>query len=207
MSTMRILLILFIALSFSACVRAPHYKSPQQQSLSDEHFKVATTVRTDAQDALVAFTTRPGFEQKQGPMARVKVDTFLRAYIDKKTRTRIFEVHQLIKYTDKKRRDYKTVEYQTARGPKSVGLTRLRSDAECVLTSDKECNYQEHIGFRVSGRLLSEIASSYDRDKGKAPSWSLKFVPLSGQDFQTRIMAAEIKGLLDKMSEYERAMM
>ena len=204
---MRILLIFLVTLSFSACAGVQHYQSPPQLSLSDEHFKVATTVRTDAHDALVAFTTRPGFEQKQGPMARVKVDTFLRAYIDKKTRTRIFEVHQLIKYTDKKRRDYKTVEYQTARGPKSVGLTRLRSDAECVLTSGKDCNYQEHIGFRVSGRLLSEIASSYDRDKGKAPSWSLKFVPLSGQDFQTRIMAAEIKGLLDKMSEYEQAMM
>ena len=59
----------------------------------------------------------------------------------------------------------------------------------------------------MSGKLLREIASSYDRNKGRAPSWSLKFVPLSGQNFQTRITAAEVKGLLDKMSEYERAMM
>ncbi|MDH3791619.1 MAG: hypothetical protein OES41_07735, partial [Rhodospirillales bacterium] len=118
-----------------------------------------------------------------------------------------FEVHQLINYTGKKRRDYETVEYQTARGPKSVGLTQLRSDAECLLTSGEVCNYEEHIGFRVSGKLLREIASSYDRNKGRAPSWSLKFVPLSGQNFQTRITAAEVKGLLDKMSEYERAMM
>ena len=204
---MRVLLVFLIVLSFSACTGVQHYQSPQQQSLSDEHFKAATTVRTDEQDALVAFTTRPGFEQKQGPMARVKVDTFLRGYINKRTRARIFEVHQLINYTDKKRRNYETVEYQTARGPKSAGLTRLRSDAECLLTSGEVCNYEEHIGFRVSGRLLSEIASSYDRGKGKAPSWSLKFVPLSGQDFQTRITAAEIKGLLDKMSEYEQAMM
>jgi hypothetical protein len=185
-----------------------HYQSPtHQQSLSDAHFRDATTVQSGEHDTLVAFTTRPGFEQKQGPMASVKVDTFLRGYIDKKTRARTFEVHQLVSYTDKKRRNYKTAEYQTARGPKSVGLTLLWSDVECLLTSGKGCNYQEHIGFRVSERLLRGIAASYDREGGNVFSWSLRFVPISGEDFQTRIMAAEVKGLLDKMSEYEQTLM
>ena len=204
---MRIFFVLFTALTLSACVGVPHYQmSEDQHSLSDAHFKDATTVQSGEDDTLVAFTTRPGFEQKQGPMANVKVDTFLRGYIDKKTRARTFEVHQLVSYTDKKRRNYKTAEYQTARGPKSVGLTLLWSDVECLLTSGKGCNYQEHIGFRVSERYLRQVAASYGRDGGKAPSWSLRFVPLSGEDFQTRIMAAEIKGLLDRMTEYEQAM-
>jgi hypothetical protein len=195
---MRILLAFFIILSLSACVPVRHYQSPtHQQSLSDAHFRDATTVQSG----------EPGFEQKQGPMASVKVDTFLRGYIDKKTRARTFEVHQLVSYTDKKRRNYKTAEYQTARGPKSVGLTLLWSDVECLLTSGKGCNYQEHIGFRVSERLLRGIAASYDREGGNVFSWSLRFVPISGEDFQTRIMAAEVKGLLDKMSEYEQTLM
>ncbi len=59
----------------------------------------------------------------------------------------------------------------------------------------------------MSERLLRAIASSYERDKGRAPAWSLKFVPASGRGFKTQITAAEIKGLLDKMSEYEQAMM
>lgn len=140
-------------------------------------------------------------------MASVNADTFLRGYIDKKTRTRTFEVHQLIKYIDKKRRNYKSARYQTARGPKSIGLTLLWSDVECILTSGKGCTYQEHIGFRVSERFLRDVAASYGSDNGGTPSWSLNFVPQSGDDFQAQIMAAEIKGLLDRMSKYEETMM
>jgi len=205
---MRLLLVLFVAVSLSACGASYNYRmTTEQESLSDAHFRDATTVQNGEYDTLVAFTTRPGFEQKQGPLAKVKVDTFLRGYIDKKTRTRTFEVHQLVSYTDRKRRNYKTAEYKTPRGPKSVGLTLLWSDVECLLTSSEGCNYQEHIGFRVSERMLRDIATSYDREAGKAPSLSLRFVPISGDDFQTRIMAAEVKGLLDKMSEYEKTMM
>ena len=78
---------------------------------------------------------------------------------------------------------------------------------ECILTSGKGCTYQEHIGFRVSERFLRDIAASYGSDNGGTPSWSLNFVPQSGDDFQAQIMAAEIKGLLDRMSEYEETMM
>ncbi len=206
MRSMRLLLALSVALSLSACA-SYKYQTTEQESLSDAHFRDATAVQDGEHDTLVAFTTRPGFEDKQGPMASVNVDTFLRGYIDKKTRARTFEVHQLITYTDKKRRNYKTAEFQTARGPKSVGLTLLWSDVECLLTSGKGCNYQEHIGFRVSERMLRGIAESYDREAGKTPSLSLRFVPASGDDFQTRIMAAEVKGLLDRMNEYEKTMM
>ena len=205
---MRIILTICAILALSACSRVPQYKMPvAEHSLPDTHFRDATTVQDGEYDTLVAFTTRPGFEMRQGPMASVNADTFLRGYIDKKTRTRTFEVHQLIKYTDKKRRNYKSARYKTARGPKSIGLTLLWSDVECILTSGKGCTYQEHIGFRVSERFLRDIAASYGSDNGRAPSWSLNFVPQSGDDFQAQIMAAEVKGLLDRMSEYEETMM
>lgn len=204
---MRIFFIFFIALSVTACARIQYSQPVDQRGLSDEHFKAATTVQTGEFDTLVAFTTKPGYRQKQGPMASVRVDTYLRGYIDKKTRARTFEVHQLVSYTDKKRRNYKTAEYQTSRGPKSVGLTLLWSDVECLLSSGKGCDYQEHVGFQVSERQLRRIAESYGRDGAEAPAWSLRFVPQSGDDFETRITAAEVKGLLDRMSEYEQTMM
>ncbi len=205
---MRIFLIFAIVAALSACSRVPQYKMPvAEHSLPDTHFRDATAVQDGEFDTLVAFTTRPGFEMKQGPMASINADTYLRGYIDKKTRARTFEVHQLIKYTDKKRRNYKSARYQTSRGPKSVGLTLLWSDVECILSSGKGCTYQEHIGFRVSERFLRDIAASYGSESGRTPSWSLNFVPQSGDDFQAQIMAAEVKGLLDRMSEYEESMM
>ena len=205
---MRILLIFLVIGTLSACSRVPQYKNPvAEHNLPDTHFRDTTSVQNGEYDTLVAFTTRPGFEDKQGPMASVNYDTFLRGYIDKETRTKTFEVHQVIKYTDKKRRNYKSAGYKTARGPKSVGLTLLWSDVECILTSGGGCTYQEHIGFRVSENFLRNIAASYGSKSSRKPSWRLNFVPQSGEEFQAQIMAAEIKGLLDRMNEYEETMM
>lgn len=205
---MRFFHIFLVALLLSACAGTVEYSAPKQQfSLSDRYFKDKTTVEDGALDTIVTFTTKPGFVHNYGTAAGLTVDTFLRGYINKETRQREFEVYQLVKYADRDRRHYRTARYETPDGVRSIGVTEFWSRVDCPPGGKGGCIYEEHIGFSVGQNLLQRIAGSYGPGGGQAAGWTMRFIPVSGKQFQTLITAAEVKGLLDRMDEYEREVM
>lgn len=197
-----------MVLLLSACAGIDEYAAPKQQfNLSDRYFKDKTTVEDGALDTIVTFTTKPGFVHNYGTAAGLTVDTFLRGYINKETRRREFEVYQLVKYTDKGRRHYRTARYETPDGTRSIGVTEFWSRVDCPPGRRGGCIYEEHIGFSVGQELLQRIAGVYGSGRAEATGWTMRFIPVSGKQFQTLITAAEVKGLLDRMDEYEREVM
>jgi hypothetical protein len=166
-----------------------------------------TTVEDGVLDTIVTFTTRPGFVHNYGTAAGLTVDTFLRGYINKETRRRQFEVYQLVKYADKDRRHYSTARYDTPDGPRSITVTEFWSQVDCPPGARDGCVYEEHIGFSVGQELLRHIAGDYVPGHAPPAGWAMRFIPRSGKQFQTLITAAEVKGLLDRMDEYESAVM
>lgn len=195
-------LVLLSVLLLTACTQQQAMKD--LAGLSDQHFKQTISVKDGALDTTVTFSTEPGFVYRKGLLRLVREDIFLRGIIDKRTKARTFLVYQLIRYDDRHWRFYENANYETLSGPKAVTLTEIWSDVDCTGYKTSHCAFEEHVGFFVDEKLLRNIASRYVQ--GQQVAWKMKFRSRAGNEFHSGFTAAEVKGLLDKMDEYEPSM-
>jgi len=175
-------------------------KDPALLSLSMEHFRDTATVTDDPKDATTTITTENGFVEHKGPMRMVWNDAFLEAVIDEHTGRKSFQVHAWVIYRTTWR-DYETVSYQTANGPRSVPATAIRKTSEHCAVG--ECTYTEHIAFRVEEAFLRELAAGYV--PGKPTLWRFRLLAKSGPDYAGELSNAEIAGFLAKVDAYTSA--
>ncbi len=175
-------------------------KDPALLSLSMEHFRDTAAITDDPKSATTTISTENGFAEHKGPMRMVWNDEYLEAVIDDQMGRKSFQVHAWVIYSGAWR-DYGTVSYETANGPRSVPVTAIRRTSEnCPLG---ECTYTEHVAFPVEEKFLRELAAGYVRDKPAL--WRFRLLAKSGPGYSGELSNAEIAGLLARVDEYASA--
>ncbi len=175
-------------------------KDPALLSLGMQHFRDTATVTDDPKSATTTISTENGFAEHKGPMRMVWNDEYLEAVIDDQTGRKSFQVHAWVIYSGNWR-DYGTVSYETANGPRSVPATAIRRTSENCPVG--ECTYTEHVAFPVEEQFLRELAAGYVPDKPAL--WRFRLLAKSGPGYSGELSNAEIAGLLVRLDEYASA--
>lgn len=178
-------------------------KAREYFSLAPTYFENTVSIKDDELDTIATFSTEPSFRVTQGLLGQVPEDNFIRGFLDKRTRAKTFQVYTYLTYRDREWRFYRTANYEAPGGPRSVRVTKIFSDVDCSNSRYTGCRYQEHVGFVVEESVLRQVASFADQAQGKIMGWRYKLKPKLGEDLQTGLSAAEVKGLLDAMDKYD----
>jgi hypothetical protein len=170
--------------------------------LSKEHFSFTATIKDDQLDIFTTITTVDGFKEERGLnwFSVTWDDTFLRAFINKNTGEKVFQVYQIISYNAENWKFYQSVNFETPSGIKHQPLTIINRDVDCTGSYYFGCIYTEHIGFNVDESLLRSLADIYDTKQKSV--WKFKFKCKNGLDYKTCLLPAEAAGLLEKVDEY-----
>jgi hypothetical protein len=64
------------------------------------------------------------------------------------------------------------------------------------------CREREAFNFEVDEKLLRTIAAAYV--PGEAKAWQFKYHCITGEDWQDRILGAEVAGFLMAVDEYKK---
>ena len=203
MKSLGTIICLLLLLGLNSCGVATSRESQARAALnlSRSHFKYSVTIKDGPLDTVITFSTINGVKERRGLLGIVWDDNFLRAFIDKKSGTKTFQVYNSIYYGGRWK-FFTQANYETPDGPKSTTLTII--DRRVVDCSDVRltggCNFNEHVAFLVDEKLLRWIGEA--DTVGQPIGWRYKLSARSGDDYQDGLLPAEIGGLLDRMDEY-----
>lgn len=158
-----------------------------------------TTVDGDDLDTVISFSTHEGFQEKRGLLGIVWSDVFLRAFADKQSDERAFQVYAQIVTQGSEWPRIRSANYETPDGPKRVDVDNIHSDVSCSGGSYGGCTYYETVTFTIDREFLELIGSSYE--PGGRNAWRMRFNSQTGQDVDLFVMPAEAAGLLQKVDE------
>jgi len=170
-------------------------------SLTSDHFKNTARVKDDSLDTIATISTANGFQEIPEQLGTVCNDNFLRAFIDKKSGKKSFQVYQIVYTQDNNKVGwsfFQSVNFETPSGPSSKPVRNIKTDIECK--GSLGCLYVEHIAFDVDETLLRTIANQYT--PGQQLAWKFRLNSKSGKSYNDAILPAEIAGLLDRVDEY-----
>lgn len=190
------------AASLAAETRPLPRQVAQLFAITPAQFEASATIKDDALETFATITTEKGWQERDGLLGVVNSDNFFRAYIDKKTGATRFQVYHVIRYRQRGRASYDTVNYETPNGPVSVALTVINRSAE-LCRAYQGCTYTEDFGFDVDEALLRTVAAQYA--PGKIAIWKYRLKAKSGQERNDGFAAAEVAGLLAAVDRYRAA--
>lgn len=167
------------------------------RSLTPLHFAQTSAVHDDDLETTAVITTQPGYRDRGGFTDRVRSDNFLRAFIDKRTRSVRFQVYQTLTYSGSWRQ-FRSVNYATSKGPVSAPVDELAHDIEGCYSG--LCSFTDTLGFDVPESTLRALADQYVT--GKSPFWRFRFQAKNGVNWEDRMLPAEAAGLLMKVDAY-----
>jgi hypothetical protein len=127
----------------------------------------------------------------------VRADNFMRAWIDKKTGSVMYQLYQTVTY-GYDWRNFTYVNYASPTGPQTAKLEQIAREA--IACYGDSCTYRETVGFMVGEDLLKTIADQYVA--GNTPPWRFKFRATKGFDWEDSITPAEVAGLLLAVDAY-----
>jgi len=174
--------------------------TPEQlaATLTDDHFALTSTIKDDSLEVVARVTTEKGYQEKEKMSGLVVNDSFLIAYIDKKTGLTEYRLYHYIRY-NRGWRFYYQVNYETPNGPESKEVDSIARDV--LGCSQYGCRYAEHFAFDVAPELLKSIAAGYEA--GRLNGWNMKFKAKDGSELPEIILAAEAAGLLKAVSDFK----
>ncbi len=188
------------AVVVSGCAATdPKLRARQVASLGLMHFEERVALKDDDLETAALISTRNAF---QPPLVLTEgrwADEFIRAFIDKKTGARRFQVYVQMFHDSGGWQDALRVNYGDPL--KSSPVTKIGRRKKCQGRKGKHCLLQEHIAFDVSEAELREVTAS----TGEAGIWRYRIKMLSGRDFDGHLPVAEIKALLGRVDAYSTA--
>lgn len=198
-----------LLLSLSACaaqtgqlqVASHQDQAGGQPGLTQQHFKDTTTFKDDALETSATFTSVNGFQERRGLLGLVVNDSFLRAFVDKKTGRASYQLYQVLTYKDFGLRRYLYLNFETPAGPQQKRVTLLSKTVDCPRPRVNGCFYTEQLVMDIDESLLRALAENGKNDPGA--TWKFKFKAKSGNEFADAMSAAEIAGFLERVSEYQ----
>ncbi len=202
----RVLMASAAALLAVAC--QPRWTREQEvallRGLTDAHFRDTTLIRDDNLDFVATFTTDAGFVAKTAPPGYYFQDEFLRAFIDKRTGKRTFQLYFIARYPGPQRL-YVTANYETASGPKEAVVSVINRNKSCERSQGVTyCDYSEELVFPLDESIIRMIADRYGKGDPPLQEWHYKFFAHSGNTLEGVILPAEAKGLpLEAMEAHE----
>lgn len=172
----------------------------QIRALTPESVAARVKVRDDSLETVATLTTYDAYRSNGGFTDPVRSDNFLRAHIDKRSGAVRYQLYQSITY-NWDWRHFTTVNFAAAAGVQTVELDRISS--EVVACAPGICTYREDVGFAVPEAELRVLASQYA--PGTATFWRFRFKARNGIDWDDRISAGEVAGLLLAVDRFRAA--
>jgi hypothetical protein len=123
--------------------------------------------------------------------------TFLRAWINKKSKTRTFQVYSHVDY-EGEWRFYSSVNYQTPKGLESRELLKINSK---VYNWGGSLRKYEDVGFDIDEATLRSISGSYI--EGSDATFDFKLVGRTGRDKIFRLPVFEIWAMLNVVDKFQ----
>ncbi len=122
--------------------------------------------------------------------------SFVRAWINKTSGNRRFQIYSHVDYDNPDWRFYSTVNFQTPSGPQSAILTKIEAKP---YHWGKDLRRSEDVGFEISEALLRELSAKYI--DGSDATLKFRLFAKAGDNKDFAIPVFEIAGLLSKVDE------
>lgn len=206
MKKMKALFVLITTIIFSGCAGMTSQSQLQTlTNMTSQNFRDKVSISDDSLDTVATLSTVNGFKETRGLLGIVWDDSFLRAFVDKKTGSTIIQLYQSTTYTSSSWHNYQTVNFETPNGPESAPVTTVKHSVDCSLSkyNDGACNYNEQVVFQVNESLLRTISRHYHPNQMQV--WQFKFTAQSGKTFKDGLTGAEISGFMEALDNYRIA--
>ncbi|MGN6358144.1 MAG: hypothetical protein ACTHLU_11790 [Novosphingobium sp.] len=172
----------------------------QIRALTPESVASGVKVKDDSLETFATLTTYDAYRSNGGFTDPVRSDNFLRAHIDKRTGVVRYQLYQSVTY-NWDWRHFTTVNFASGAGVQTAELDRISS--EVVACAPGICTYREEVGFTVPAAQLRTVADQYV--PGSATFWRFRLKARNGLDWEDRISAAEVAGLLVAVDRFRGA--
>jgi hypothetical protein len=175
----------------------------QMLAMTPQDFARTASVKDDALEVLATITTEPGYQERHGLLRVVWSDNFLRAFVDKSSGAVTYQLYQRIVYEGRLYKYFRTANYETPAGPRSVETLDLGRTEQCSRSQlFGGCIRTETLAVPLDAALLGTIATRYV--PGNDAAWHFRFKAQSGEDYDGVMAPAEVAGLLAKVADYRR---
>ena len=193
--------VLALGLGMGAALRAADLPASARQMLAmtPDDFARTASVKDDALEVFATITTEPGYQERHGLLRLVWSDNFLRAFVDKGSGAVTYQLYQRTVYEGRLYKYFRTANYETPAGPKSVETLDLGRTEQCSRSQlFGGCTRTEALAVPIDAALLRTVAA------GGETAWHFRFKAQSGDDFDGVMAPAEAAGLLAKVADYRR---
>ena len=163
--------------------------------------KALVAIKDDSLDITAEISSYEVFQIKS---PHLENDSFLRAFVNKKTGVADIQVYLYVLYSGGWRL-YNSAFYEYSDGPREAKFIPISQE---VLTCSaygygNNCSYVEQMAFSISENELRSIAALYA--PGQQNAWKFKLKSKSGNEFPDGLLPAEVAGFLMALDEYRSA--
>ena len=201
-----------VAAAIAACTMMPGASIAESRAdkavrllsaLTPDNVAERVTLKDDDLTAQAMFTTVPIYQERGGLFSGEPNDSFLRAFVDKRTGQVTWQVYTTINYTGPSWQFYEVANYQTSQGISQVPVTVIDRDVNDCARLDG-CSYTEQLGFNLTDEVIRAIAKLYVPG-GKLGIWRFRLEGHGGGDFTDGFAVAEVAGLVQAVDRWRAA--
>lgn len=166
-----------------------------------DHFAATATFKDDALETSAVYSTEKGYQEKRGLLGLVPEDQFLRAFFDKRTGMRRYQVYVTLAYKSDTWREPFQANFGTPLQTTPTKSALRQSDCK-----DRRkiggCIRIEHVVFEVPEAEFRRIAETSSADI-EAKTWDFRLKTKDGKDFVGQLPYAEFAGLAKAMAAHK----
>jgi hypothetical protein len=159
-----------------------------------DHFAGTTTIKDDALETSVLYSTEKGYQERRGLLGLVPEDQFLRAFHDKRTSKRRYQVYVALAYKSDIWREPMQANFGTPLQTRAV--TRVQRQSDC---KDRRkyggCIRIEHVVFELPEEEFRRVAASATPADPDSKVWDFRLKTMDGKDYAGTLPIAEFVGL------------
>lgn len=166
-----------------------------------DHFAATATIKDDALEVSAVFSTEKGLQERRGLMGIVTEDQFLRAFHDKRSGARRYQVYVALTYKSDLWREPFEARYGTPLQTRSVARVMRQSDCKDRRKIDG-CIRVEHVVFELAEAEFLRAAEATQADL-ETKVWDFKLKTKDGKDYVGTLPFAEFAGLARAMRAHK----
>lgn len=166
-----------------------------------DHFAAAATVKDDALEASIVYSTEKGYQEKRGLLGLVPEDQFLRAFHDKRTDKRRYQVYVALGYKGDIWREPFQANFGTPLQTRPTKSALRQSDCK-DRRKNGGCIRIEHVVFEVPEEEFRRIADAPAGDI-ETRVWDFRLETKDGKDYAGQLPYAEFAGLSKAMAAHK----
>lgn len=161
----------------------------------------SVTIKDDALETTAVFSTERVFQEKRGLMGIVSEDQFLRAFLDKKTGKRSYQVYVVLGYKADSWREPFQANFGTPLTTRPVSRASRTSDCK-----DKRkiggCIRVEHVVFELPESEFRRVVDTATPADLSGKVWVFKLKTKDGKDHAGQILLSEFFALKSAMEQH-----